>query len=382
MNTRKRKNSGEITDRSRPFKEPRIYNRLIRRVQIRTDAGLRYANALFDTGANIFMLDTKTANKLHIRQITRSDPLEILGFSGAAVPTAGQSYAPFVRLVIDKHESFIACEIGTLEPGINLIIPGGWFIDDHPLTFDKGRIQVKTHECDKDEAFEWDDDLLNLDDPNAVLVGRIGAITIQPQDNTENIPREYEDYFHLFSEKTAAKLPPQRSFNHAIDVIEGKQPPFGPIYSLSQKELEVLREYLDRMIAQGKIQPSKSPAGAPILFVPKPNGKLRLCIDYRALNNVTIKNRYPLPLMNELRDRVAGAKIFTKLDLRDGYYLIRIKEGDEWKTAFRTRYGHFEYTVMPFGLANAPATFQNMMNEVLREFLDQGVVVYIDDVLI
>ena len=136
------------------------------------------------------------------------------------------------------------------------------------------------------------------------------------------------------------------------------------------------------MIAQGKIQPSKSPAGAPILFVPKPNGKLRLCVDYRALNDVTIKNRYPLPSMNELRDRVAGAKIFTKLDLRDGYYLIRIKEGDEWKTAFRTRYGHFEYTVMLFGLANAPATFQNMMNEVLREFLDQGVVVYIDDVLI
>ena len=382
MNKLKRKNSGEITDRNRPAKEPRIYNRIIRRVQIRTDAGLRYANALFDTGANIFMLDSKIANKLHIRQIKRLEPLEILKFSGTAVPTAGQAYAPFVRLVIDKHESFIACEIGTLETGMNLIIPGGWFIDDRHLTFDQGKIQVKTHECDKDEAFEWDDDLSNLDDPNAVLVGRIGAIAIQPTDNTENIPRDYEKYFHLFSEKTAAKLPPHRNFDHAIDITEGKQPPFGPIYSLSQKELEVLREYLDRMIAQGKIQPSKSPAGAPILFVPKPNGKLRLCMDYRALNDVTIKNRCPLPLMNELRDRVAGAKIFTKLDLRDGYYLIRIMEGDEWKTAFRTRYGHFEYTVMPFGLANAPATFQNMMNEVLREFLDQGVVVYIDDVLI
>ena len=213
-------------------------------------------------------------------------------------------------------------------------------------------------------------------------MGRIGAIAIQPTDNTGNIPRDYEKYFHLFSEKTAAKLPPHRNFDHAIDITEGKQLPFGPIYSLSQKELEVLREYLDRMFAQGKIQPSKSPAGAPILFVPKPNGKLRLFVDYRALNDVTIKNRYPLPLMNELRDRVVGAKIFTKLDLQKGYYLIRIKEGDEWKTAFRTRYGHFEYTVMPFGLANAPATFQNMMNEVLREFLDQGVVVYIDDVLI
>ena len=119
-------------------------------------------------------------------------------------------------------------------------------------------------------------------------------------------------------------------------MVEDKQPPFGPIYSLSQKELEVLQEYLEKMILQGKLQPSKSPAGSPILFVSKPNGELRLCMDYRGLNDVTIKNWYPLPLMNELRDRVAGAKIITKLDLRDGYYLIHLKKGDEWKTAFCT----------------------------------------------
>ena len=136
------------------------------------------------------------------------------------------------------------------------------------------------------------------------------------------------------------------------------------------------------MLQQGKITPSKSPAGAPILFVPKKNGKLRLCVDYRGLNNVTVKNKYPLPLMDPLREQVKGATVFTKFDLRDGYYLIRIREGEEWKMAFRTQYGQFEYKVMPFGLCNAPATFQGMMNEVLREFLDQGVVVYLDDVLI
>src|SRR5436853_5838943 len=136
------------------------------------------------------------------------------------------------------------------------------------------------------------------------------------------------------------------------------------------------------MLEQGKITPSKSPAGAPILFVPKKNGKLRLSVDYRGLNNVTGKNKYPLPLMDPLREQVKGATIFTKLDLRDKYYLIHIREGDEWKTAFRTQYSQFEYKVMPFGLCNAPATFQGMMNEVLREFLDQGVVVYLDDVLI
>ena len=130
MNDRKRKNPGEIMDRNRPSKEPRIYNCPIRGVQIRTDAGLRYANALFDTGANIFMLDSKIANKLHIRQIKRSEPLEILGFSGTAVPSAGQAYAPFVRLVIEKHESFVACEIGTLEAGHQEknCAPGGGYL--------------------------------------------------------------------------------------------------------------------------------------------------------------------------------------------------------------------------------------------------------------
>ena len=137
------------------------------------------------------------------------------------------------------------------------------------------------------------------------------------------------------------------------------------------------------MLTSGKIRPSKSSACAPILFVPKKEGRgLRLCVDYRGLNKVTILKRYPLPLMNELRDRVRGAKIFTKLDLKSGYNLIQIKEGDEWKTAFRMHYGLFEYRVMPFGLANTPATFQNMMNEIFRDMIDLGVVIYLDDILI
>ena len=164
-------------------------------------------------------------------------------------------------------------------------------------------------------------------------------------------------------------------------MVEGKEPPWGPIYALSEKELQVLREYLDTMLKSGKIRPSKSPAGAPILFVPKDHVRgLRLCVDYRGLNKVTILNRYPLPLMNELRDRVRGAKIYTKLDLKAGYNLIRIKKGDEWKTAFRSRYGHYEYSVMPFGLANAPATFQNMMNKIFKDMIDHGVVIYLDDI--
>ena len=118
------------------------------------------------------------------------------------------------------------------------------------------------------------------------------------------------------------------------------------------------------------------------MFVPKKDGKLRLCVDYRKLNDITVKNRYPLPNIHELRDRLSRAKIFTALDLRDGYHLIRIAKGEEWKTAFRTRYGHYEYTVMPFGLTNALATFQELINNVLREYLDIFVIAYLDNILI
>jgi hypothetical protein len=202
-------------------------------------------------------------------------------------------------------------------------------------------------------------------------------------DISDRIPTEYHEYLSVFNRDAADALPPHRSFDHAIDLKEGEEPPWGPIYALSPTELKALKEYLEEMLRTGKIRPSKSPAGAPILFVPKSQGRgLRLCVDYRGLNKVTVLNRYPLPLMNELRDRVQGAKVFSKIDLKSGYNLIRIKKGDEWKTAFRTRYGHYEYLVMPFGMANAPATFQNMMNEIFKDLVDQGVVVYIDDILI
>ena len=159
--------------------------------------------------------------------------------------------------------------------------------------------------------------------------------------------------------------------------------PWGPIYPLSEEELRTLREGLKEMEGTGKIKRSTSPAGSPILFVPKPHGRgLHLCVDYRALNKITIPNQYPLPLMQELQNRVQGAQWFTKLDLKNGFHLIRIKEGDEWKMAFRTRYRLFKFQVMPFGLTNAPSTFQDMMNHILSDLLDIGVLAYMGDILI
>ena len=136
------------------------------------------------------------------------------------------------------------------------------------------------------------------------------------------------------------------------------------------------------MVDKGFIGASSSPVGAPVLFTKKKGGGLRLCVDYRSLNRLTKKNRYPIPCIDTLIDRLSSAKVFTKIDLRDGYYNIRIAEGDEWKTLFRTRYGAFEYLVMPFGLTNAPVTFQNFMNDIFHDLTDNFVVVYLNDILI
>jgi len=196
------------------------------------------------------------------------------------------------------------------------------------------------------------------------------------------IPEEYADLKELFEDKEIGILPPHRPYDHAIKLEPGTTAPFGPMYNLSKTELEELRKNIDENLAKGFIRRSESPAGAPVLFVKKKDGTLRLCVDYRALNKITVKNRCPLPLINETMDQLKDATIFSKIDLKGAYNLIRIAEGDEWKTAFRTRYGHFEYLVMPFGLTNAPATFQAFINDVLREYLDHFVVVYLDDILI
>ena len=211
----------------------------------------------------------------------------------------------------------------------------------------------------------------NVWDPDEVLSNQTG-----------DLPAEFAAYRDVFSPEDAEPLPPHSAADHAIDLLPGTQPPHGTIYPLSPRELEVLREYLDDALQKGWIQPSKSPAGAPILFVPKSDGSLRLCVDYRALNRITVKNRYPLPLIGEIINRVEGAKFFTKIDIKDAYHRLRIKQGDEWKTAFRTRYGHYEYLVLPFGLTNAPATFQSYVHQALEGLLDQCCIAYIDDILI
>ena len=177
-------------------------------------------------------------------------------------------------------------------------------------------------------------------------------------------------------------VPLEREVEFAIDLIPGTKPISMAPYRMSVCELAELKKQLEELLDKKFVRPSVSPWGAPVLLVKKKDGSMRLCVDYRQLNKVTIKNKYPLPRIDDLMDQLVGARVFSKIDLRSGYHQIRVKDDDIQKTAFRTRYGHYEFSVMPFGVTNAPGVFMEYMNRIFHTYLDRFVVVFIDDILI
>jgi hypothetical protein len=235
--------------------------------------------------------------------------------------------------------------------------------------------------------------------PRAVTIREISALQLKkcyrkgcqiiaahlaetPKDKVPNL-EDYavlEDFEDVFKE--VPRLPPRRDIDFSINLMPGAVPVSKTPYRMSTPELKELQMQLEELLKKGYIRPSVSPWGAPVLFVRKKDGTLRLCIDFRQLNKVTVKNKYPLPRIDDLFDQLKDAKIFSKIDLRSGYHQVRIKEEDISKTTFRTRYGHYEFTVVPFGLSNAPVVFMCLMNGVFREYLDKFVIVFLDDILI
>ena len=200
------------------------------------------------------------------------------------------------------------------------------------------------------------------------------------QVDVEKIPvvREFPD---VFPEELPG-IPLEREVDLAIEIVPGTVPMSRAPYRMAPTELKELKSQLQELLDKGLIRPSVSPWGAPVLFVKNKDGTLRMCIDYRQINKVTVKKKFPLPRIEYLFDQLKGAGVFSKIDLRSGYYQLRVKEGDVPKTAFRTQYGHYEFLVMPFGLTNAPAAFMDLMNRVFRPYVDQFVVVFIDDILV
>jgi hypothetical protein len=201
---------------------------------------------------------------------------------------------------------------------------------------------------------------------------------VKPSPEEHPILREYRDVFLEY----VPGLPLRRDIDFLIELAPVAVPVSRTPYQMSTPELVELKLQLKEMMEKGYIRPSVSPWGAPVLFVKRKDGTLRLCIDYKQLNKVTIKNKYPLPRIDDIFDQLGGPSIFSKIDLRSGYYQIRIKGEDIHETTFQTRYCRYEFLVVPFGLTNAPATFMCLMTNVLSKFLDKFVLVFIDDILI
>jgi hypothetical protein len=215
------------------------------------------------------------------------------------------------------------------------------------------------------------------------------AIQAGEQQTEAQLPPEYQKFARLFSNEAADRFPPSREWDHAIDLKPGAPDALDcKVYPMTRDEDTALEKFLDKMVAKGYIRPSKSPYASPFFFVKKKDGKLRPVQDYRRLNSHTVRNQYPLPLIAQLISDLSRAHIFSKVDIRQGYNNVRIKKGDEWNAAFKTKFGHWEPLVMFFGLTNSPSTFQEMMNiiykEVIEEHAARGTIIriYMDDIAI
>lgn len=205
------------------------------------------------------------------------------------------------------------------------------------------------------------------------------AATIEEQNK---IPERYQEFESIFNEPEGY-LPEHAEWDCEINLEPGKQPTWSGVYKTTEKEADIIKEYIKTNLKRGYIRPSSSSTAHGVTFADKKDDpELRFCVDFRKTNDITIKDRYPLPRIDELQDELRLAAIYTKLDIKNAYHQIRMKEGEEWKTAFQTKFGLFEYNVMPFGLTNAPAVFQRRINTVLRECLGEYAMAYLDDIII
>lgn len=341
-------------------------------LSLQLQEGTIMINAIIDSGACSCFIDSNFASQHNIPLRTKTHGLAVFLADGSRIRSGQvtQETLPLPASTSSQHKELLVLD-AISSPMFPIILGIPWLQAHNPyIHWTSGKVKFSSSYC-HEHCFKKDSDssstLLCLDTDQKLC---------------QVIPKQYHEFIDVFSKKGADSLPPHRPYDCPIELLPGSEIPFGRIFPLSEKEQEVLKTYIDENLAKGFIRHSTSPAGAGIFFVTKKDKSLRPCIDYRELNKITVKNRYPLPLIPELFQKLRTAVIFTKLDLRGAYNLIRIRAGHEWKTAFRTRFGHYEYLVMPFGLCNAPATFQHLINDVLRDFLDVFVIAYLDDILI
>ena len=337
----------------------------------------RNVNSLIDTGSEITVMNARMIGEQLMSWRHRDTKWRIIDANGQRLTQSGKVVVKSVDLRIrdasnGKERTFKPTyEVADLGPEEDLIIGMDWMntvvdsikINPYGLVFKCPIYIVNTDEEDLIELVQQAAYVSVITVPNqwSLHGKRVFSISVSADDKNTLLEAGVHVFYHefkkVFGKEMQSVLPEHGPQDCAIELLPNTQPPSGKLYPISQDELQLLREYIEEMVATGKIRPGKGHAGSPVFFVIEKTGKMRLVVDYRGLNAITIKDKYPIPLMTTRMEQVQESTWFTKLDLKNGFNLIRIKAGDEWKTAFKTRYGLYKYTVIPFGLTNAPSVF-------------------------
>ena len=384
--------------------------------------------ALLDCGARGIFLDQNFARKHNIKATKLEQPIRARNVDGTDNKQGTIHYYTDLYIKIGDRtflERFYITGLGNQK----IILGLPWLRKHNPeINWDKGTVTWRMQERSKNLVKQWrlkreatrkvqqpsmeeEEDLesiknrsSNLLDTDAILLELLDtedevwintktnmATSLAAEANSKKpeltpkqlVPEEYHEYLDVFDEDKANRYPDSRPWDHKIKMKPGFEPKSFKTYNLTPEEQTELDKFLKENLDKGYIKPSESPMASPFFFVKKKDGKLRPCQDYRYLNDWTIKNAYPLPLISEIMDKIKGAKYFTKFDVRWGYNNIRIKKEDQWKAAFKTNRGLFEPTIMFFGMCNSPATFQAMMDSIFADMIEGCIViVYMDDILI
>ena len=315
---------------------------------------------------------------------------------GTPLPVHGETT---VTIVVKKFKSKVTATVVDLGPHFYLLLGQSWLLR-HKAILNYGSMTVTLFKGDKRHIIRWDKPprtgpkkvrpisakkFVNaLRQTGRMLVCHVREVFEVNAEGTNHphvstIKSEFSD---VITTDLPDDLPPFRNTHEVCPTMQDAGTPYRPCQRLSPTEKQECHDQVTELLRTGRVQPSTSPYGAPVLFVTKKDGSLRMCVDFRGLNKITIRNKYPLPRIDDLLDTLGTAKVFSTLDLKSGYHQIRLQDSDIPKTAFNTPFGHFEYTVMPFGLTNAPPVFQNYMNDVLRPFIGEFCLVYLDDIIV
>ena len=346
--------------------------------------------ALLDSGANTVFIDWKWARIRKIPLLPLPNPIPVYNVDGTRNSAGDITHCAEIVIDFQGHREKVTAEITDLGRH-QMILRYTWLKHHNPdIDWESGQVEMTRcpWTCKTLQGKSLFEQSIDTIEQNSLRT--IHAIK-KEQERSENpksdprpedlVPKAYHKYLKVFSKKESERMPIRKPWDHAIDMKDTFVPKKGRLIPLSPQEQQEVSDFIDDQSRKGYIQPLKSLQTSPVFFVPKKDGKKRMVQDYRYLNEHTVKNNYPLPLIRQLSEKLQGAKLFTKMDLRWGYNNVRIKEGNEWKAAFTCHRGSFESLVMYFGLCNSPATFQAMMNEIFAD-MEDVVVVYIDDLLI